>query len=209
MKRTIKEIAGISAMFIFFLSLAIACVILFTPLYSWVAQRLSIAEGLGMSHAQLMENYYSLLRYLNLPWLHDLSMPDFTSSASGILHFFEVKRLFIFDYVILILSAFGSFHFFKHIRVNKRGYILKRPITIAAIAPVLLTFLLATNFDWLFTTFHQLLFNNDAWLFNPETDPIILALPEEFFMVCFVVVFLLFELFLVFAYQFAKRHSYL
>ena len=31
---------------------------------------------------------------------------------------------------------------------------------------------------------HKILFNNDDWLFDYETDPIIYLLPEEFFLTC-------------------------
>ena len=40
------------------------------------------------------------------------------------------------------------------------------------------------GFDQFFIAFHGLFFNNDAWLFNPLTDPIINALPEAYF--CFI-----------------------
>ncbi len=50
-------------------------------------------------------------------------------------------------------------------------------------------FFIASFFNTLFIKFHELFFNNDAWIFDPKKDPIILALPEEFFMVCFIVVF--------------------
>ena len=43
--------------------------------------------------------------------------------------------------------------------------------------------------DWLLINFYcvsWIIFNNDAWLFNPLTDPIINALPEAYFMHCFI-----------------------
>ena len=36
------------------------------------------------------------------------------------------------------------------------------------------------NFEKSFVIFHKLLFSNDYWVFDPEKDPIILMLPEEF-----------------------------
>ena len=59
---------------------------------------------------------------------------------------------------------------------------------------------LLINFDVLFVLFHQVFFNNDAWLFNPATDPIILALPAEFFMHSFLLAFGLIEVLLVIGY---------
>ena len=47
-------------------------------------------------------------------------------------------------------------------------------------------FFMLIGFDQFFIAFHGLFFNNDAWLFNPLTDPIINALPEAYFMHCFI-----------------------
>ena len=40
----------------------------------------------------------------------------------------------------------------------------------------------ATDFDSAFTFFHHLLFTNDLWLLNPETDLLIRICPQEMFM---------------------------
>ena len=40
----------------------------------------------------------------------------------------------------------------------------------------------AVDFDGVFRRFHGLLFSNDLWLLNPETDLMIRMLPEQFFM---------------------------
>ncbi len=64
--------------------------------------------------------------------------------------------------------------------------------------PVLFGFFMLIGFDQFFIAFHGLFFNNDAWLFNPLTDPIINALPEAYFMHCFILFFVLLEgLFLI------------
>ena len=52
---------------------------------------------------------------------------------------------------------------------------------------------IAINFEKSFVLFHKLLFSNDYWVFDPEKDPIILMLPEEFFMhaACAILLFIL------------------
>ena len=42
--------------------------------------------------------------------------------------------------------------------------------------------LLATNFDFYFTLFHKIFFNNDLWLLDPRTDLMINLVAEPFFM---------------------------
>lgn len=54
---------------------------------------------------------------------------------------------------------------------------------------------LVTDFEDFFVKFHEMLFRNSDWMFDPETDPIILALPAEFFMACFILFIILFVIF--------------
>ena len=54
------------------------------------------------------------------------------------------------------------------------------------VIPLILGFFAFIDFDRLFVMFHQLVFSNDYWLFNPHLDPIINILPENFFMHCFM-----------------------
>lgn len=49
--------------------------------------------------------------------------------------------------------------------------------------------------DWLFVAFHQLVFRNDYWLFDPATDPIIDLLPDSYFFRCLVCIVLLLLIF--------------
>lgn len=46
--------------------------------------------------------------------------------------------------------------------------------------------LMLHNFDRFFVIFHQVLFHNQDWLFDPNTDPIINVLPTTFFEQCFI-----------------------
>ena len=57
---------------------------------------------------------------------------------------------------------------------------------LAAVAAVGLCGLV--GWDRFFVGFHSLLFNNDYWLFDPATDPVILILPDTFFMHCAVMI---------------------
>lgn len=51
--------------------------------------------------------------------------------------------------------------------------------------------MVAVNWDYVFVTFHQLVFNNDYWLFDSSTDPIIDILPDGYFMHCAIMIFVL------------------
>jgi integral membrane protein (TIGR01906 family) len=61
------------------------------------------------------------------------------------------------------------------------------------------------GFDTFFIKFHELFFSNDDWLFNPATDPIINVLPEQFFMYCFILFFILIEIFFLVPFLLGRR----
>ncbi|WP_390889719.1 lipoprotein intramolecular transacylase Lit [Latilactobacillus curvatus] len=64
---------------------------------------------------------------------------------------------------------------------------------VALVVPPILGFIASMNFDRFFITFHELLFRNLNWQFDPITDPIILVLPEVYFGLCFALFFILLE----------------
>lgn len=204
----IKKTAGLSSLFFFIITASIAFVILFTPLYYLTAWMHDLPEQLNMSFETLVDNYHVLLRYLHFPWITELDFPDFVSSESGLFHFWEVKLLFYLNYGVLLLSSVGSFFYLKHIKKNRQLWTLQKPFFIASLVPVVLLTFLVVNFDRMFVLFHELFFNNDDWLFNPATDPIILALPQEFFMYTFLLFFILIEGLFIFGYQYSKRNAF-
>ena len=59
------------------------------------------------AHA-IIHNYHQLLAYLDLPWIKALQLPNFPSSSSGAKHFYEVKRLFLFNYAVLLVTFVPS-----------------------------------------------------------------------------------------------------
>lgn len=206
--KVIKNSVGLLAIFLFILSFAIAFTINFTPLYAFGVDFLNIPERTGLSKDILIANYRVLMNYLNLPWVETLSMPDFPSSESGLFHFYEVKLLFLLDYAVLVVSGIVSVFFLRLKKKTNTLYELIQPTRVMILLPLIILFLIFLNFDELFTTFHHIFFNNDAWLFDYRTDPIILALPQEFFMHCFLLVMIIVEAGLWLVHRSAKRALY-
>ncbi|HFH8454309.1 TPA: TIGR01906 family membrane protein [Streptococcus agalactiae] len=171
-----------------------------TPLYAFDIDYLNIPKYVGLSKEQILENYRILLTYLNIPWFLALDMPDFPSSASGLFHFFEVKKLFMLDYLILIFSGMDTLWFVRHLNRRRESWRLLPYFRQGTLIPLAILLALLVSFDTLFVLFHKVFFNNDAWLFNATTDPIILALPAEFFMHSFLLAFGLIEVFLILGY---------
>lgn len=205
MEQKLKYFFGYVAMFLLVLSASIAFTINFTPLYSFDIDYLNIEQMTGLSKDIILDNYRILMQYLNLPWITELKMPDFPASESGLFHFYEVKQLFLLDYAILGVSAVVTGLFLRMVK-KEQGYCrMMNPLRLMIAAPLAALAIIFMNFDRLFVAFHGVFFNNDAWIFDARIDPIILALPQDFFMHCFVLVFVLLELVLVLVYFWVRR----
>ena len=205
MGQKLKYFFGYVAMFLLVLSASIAFTINFTPLYSFDIDYLNIEQMTGLSKDIILDNYRILMQYLNLPCITELKMPDFPASESGLFHFYEVKQLFLLDYAILGVSAVVTGLFLRMVKKEQGYWRMMNPLRLMIAAPLAALAIIFMNFDRLFVAFHGVFFNNDAWIFDARTDPIILALPQDFFMHCFVLVFVLLELVLVLVYFWVRR----
>lgn len=179
-------LAGLGG-FAFFLCLVCVSVTItlnFRPLYYLDMKLLHISDASGYADDVIWKNYNVLIDYNNIWHTGLLNFPDFAMSESGRIHFAEVKNVFgIFEYgafcllpiaIVLIVLAKK-----KHI-----GSMFKAAGIFSIGIPAVLGVLIAINWEWVFVTFHKMVFQNDYWLFDPYTDPIILVLPDEFFMHC-------------------------
>lgn len=192
--KKIWHIIGLCFLVLTILSLVITVTINAYPLYVWEVHHSNLAQGLGLTETQLLHNYQEMMAYLNFPWRTTFALPNLIFSESGAFHFFEVKRLFMLNYSVLAVTIIPSFLFIRHLIKTGGMWRLVRPFQMLALAPIFLGLLMLMSFDWFFINFHSLFFNNDAWLFDPVADPIINALPESYFMKCFILGFLLFEI---------------
>lgn len=202
-----RDYFGIISIFIWIITVTIALTIWATPLFEFSLRYLDVPDQVGLSFDRIMENYHVLLRYLHSPWIQHLSLPNFPVSSSGAFHFYEVKGLFYVNYGLLIFTTFSSGYYLYQLKKIAGFWRLRRAFKIAIFIPFLLLLVLAIDFDWLFVMFHKIAFNNDAWLFNPTTDPIINVLTQEFFMYSFIFAFSLLEFFLIGGYFYFKKKS--
>lgn len=202
----VKQIGQVICTLLFCLTAAIFITIIGTLIYYPIdAINEQLPQLVDLSLAQLLHNYHVLLAYLHFPWQTVLHFPDFFSSPAGLAHFADVKKLFILNYVLMFLSAVVALPTLHHWRREGQLWRLHRGFEVGAILPVLIGGLAATNFDQFFVTFHHLFFKNATnWLFDPSLDPIINVLPESFFMHCFIIFFVIFELMMLSGIYFSR-----
>lgn len=201
----IKRFSVTLCLILFLLTLAITITINSSWLYSLDVDKLGILDYVTVSKPDLMKNYHELMNYLNYFWINPLKMTDFPVSESGALHFYEVKRLFQLNYAVLILTVVPATMFIRQSVKTGTLWLLIKLFSYILAGLFALIIFMAAAFDTFFVKFHEVFFNNDAWIFDPATDPIIMALPQDYFMHCFILFFILFVLFLIVIIMFGKR----
>ena len=135
----------------------------------------------------LLNNYYQLLAYLFLPWINKLVMSNFPSSTNGLIHFAAVKQLLLLNNISMLITGYIAIRFLITLRKNKQTWQLRYLIIGLLVIMIGISTEMLSNFDKFFVIFHQLLFHNHDWLFDPNTDPIINVLPTTFFEQCFMI----------------------
>ncbi|WP_163193139.1 TIGR01906 family membrane protein [Clostridium thermarum] len=183
------------ALALFFISSSVKLILNAKFIYHWDIDYLKIAETNNMDKDALKNNYDVLISYVQDKDIQELKLPDFTMSPQGTIHFEEVRVLFNYvDYLFygtVIISIIGII-----ILLMKRNYIfLKLTSIIMILLPIALAIPFAVDFNATFTAFHNIAFNNDYWLFDPNLDPVINILPEPFFMHMAIGILLLVALF--------------
>lgn len=171
---------------IFFISLGLTVAIYFRPFYYMGMERISAETGAPVE--MIKENYDALIDWCSPFYEGELDFPTLPESASGVSHFVEVKIIFNLFFVLLFVTPLflASLIFMQHKR-GSSSWLLASPI-IVCVLPLLIGAACAIDFNRIFVLFHQIVFSNDDWLFSPREDPIILFLPERFFLQCALVI---------------------
>ncbi len=195
------------------LTFSIAIPILWRDFYYLHIDLLNIVKATGVSRSDLIYSFNELMD--SLVFYKEFGEGVFEYSVSGMNHFLDCRILFTLDLVTLPISFVVFLVYFILIKTKK--IIVYRPagmsiLFYASFVPILLLGALAIyaliDVNSAYTFFHAVLFpGKDNWVFNPRTDPIINALPEQFFLDCGILIFsvLLLVLLVVIIYNIVKK----
>ncbi len=179
---TIRNVLFCIVMMLFIISAAVTTIVHFRPLYYLDVDMLNIPETSGFTKEEILENYDALIDYNSLFGPEELVFPTLPMGETGRVHFVEVKRIFLFFEGALIATgvilAVGIL--FRKTRENLGWLTLAGGLTIGV--SVFFVAMIGINWQRVFVLFHEIVFANDYWIFNAETDPVILMLPDTFFM---------------------------
>jgi len=163
----------------------------FRPLYYYDIVDLNIEASSDLSLTSIKSNYSYIIDYLNKNNTNKFKLPTLPSSNDAIKHFIQVKQvlkslnfIFICSIFLLILTIIITCKLKQFLFLKIAGIML---ITL----PLVFLPLSLINFDNTFTIFHSIVFHNSLWLFDPLKDPVILMLPQKFFMHCFLLIIIL------------------
>lgn len=193
-----------------FISIAVVFTINFRPLYYMDINLLHIEALSGLNRPDILKNYNALIDYCSPFFTGNLAFPTLEASQSGLQHFAEVKNIFVAFYFIGIATlVIGVIIMIQKSKNRDYSYLLVSAIT-AIVLPLLLGLYMAVDFERAFLIFHKLFFRNDYWMFDPVTDPVIMILPEDFFMHCAIMIIsvvLLFSAAFIIAYFWKRNRS--
>lgn len=174
---------------------SIAIPILWRDFYFFHIDLLNITEATGHSKSDLIMSFNELMD--SLVFYKPFSEGVFDYSESGMNHFLDCRVLFTLDLVALpisfiifiIYSILIKLNFIKVYRIKGMSILFY-----ASFVPILLLGALGIfaliDVNSAYAFFHAILFpGKDNWIFNQYTDPIINALPEQFFLDCGILIF--------------------
>ena len=197
MKRTstFLSVIFLLAVMVLTITFSIGLPIYVRPFYYAHVDALKLPETYGIEREEVVKAYDEVLDYLTKDG-YEFGTGSLAHSEEGKKHFEDCKVLFDLNKRAFIISLCVAIVLFI---LDKIGAIsLARPFgltlgffagltTLAIFAT--LAVVVAQDFSTAFTTFHQLFFPGKTnWIFNPYTDPIILFMPNRFFMDCAILI---------------------
>ena len=167
--------------------ISVTITVMARPLYYFDIEYLEIPWRSGVSAEACKLNYDTLIDYNLLGGEDELVFPTLKMSETGKIHFEEVKEIFINMQIISIIGVCALIGFVVYVKKRASRDVLlwmKYTFPVTMCLALAVGIAMAIDWEWAFTTMHQIFFNNDYWIFNPDTDPVIKILPEEFFFHC-------------------------
>ena len=180
MKRLLNIFISFS-LAIFIISSSIILSLKCKSLYYYDVKNLNISSMSGFSENEIKLNYDYLIDYNLNKNVGEFNLPTIKYSEEGKIHFEEVRNIFqMIKKVFYISGAISILGIIISIK-NKNIKILNTTSIMTILLPIIVSIPLIINFNYFFIKFHELVFSNDYWIFDPEIDPVINILPQNVF----------------------------
>nr|WP_233445923.1 TIGR01906 family membrane protein [Limosilactobacillus fastidiosus] len=143
----------------------------------------------GIDWENVIINYHRLLIYLQVPGIYHLAFQHLPISNSAIAHFRMIRHLLIANEVLCVTSWGTIIINDRYEKKRNQLYLLISLIDYLCFTLLVMVGLVVIDFNRAFIAFHRLMFRDSNWIFNPSTDPIINAMPPNFFLKLFCIWF--------------------
>ncbi len=183
------------AVMVLIITFSIGLPIYIRPFYYAHVELLDMEGEWGIDKEYIIEAYDEILDFLTLDG-KEFGAGILPYSEEGKGHFEDCKVLFDLNRNAFIISL-GLILLLLFLNVTKIIKLAKpgglRLSFYSGVGTLLLfatlAVLVSQDFSSAFTIFHKIFFpGKDNWMFNPYTDPVILFMPQEFFMNCAVLI---------------------
>jgi len=155
--------------------------------YARMQEKLNLPEAAGISEQELLDNYNALIDYNSVFYTGPLEFPTFSMSDAGRIHFEEVKAIFsVFQIALIISAVLTALCCLVLLKKRRYRFLTLGGILTLAIPALVVCVMAIVGWDRFFVLFHELFFNNEFWVFDASTDPVILILPDAFFLNCLI-----------------------
>lgn len=180
MKRLLNILISFS-LAIFIISGSVILGLRCKSLYYYDVKELNISKMSGFTEEEIKQNYDYLIDYNLNKNVGEFHLPTIKYSKEGKIHFEEVRNIFqivkkVF-YISGLISVLGIILSIK----NKNIKFLNTASIMTILLPIITAIPLMINFNYFFIKFHETVFSNDYWIFDPSIDPVINMLPQDVF----------------------------
>lgn len=180
MKRLLNILISFS-LAIFIISGSVILGLRCKSLYYYDVKELNISKMSGFTEEEIKQNYDYLIDYNLNKNVGEFHLPTIKYSKEGKIHFEEVRNIFqivkkVF-YISGLISVLGIILSIK----NKNMKFLNTASIMTILLPIITAIPLIINFNYFFIKFHETVFSNDYWIFDPSIDPVINMLPQDVF----------------------------
>ncbi|WP_297133629.1 TIGR01906 family membrane protein [Terrisporobacter sp.] len=207
MKKILNIMISIS-LAIFIISGSVILGLKFKSIYYKDISKLNISSLSGLSEDEIKLNYDYLIDYNLNNSVGEFKLPTIKYSKEGKIHFEEVRNIFQFIKKVFYISFVISLVIIIFNIKNRNIKFLKYSSIMTILLPIITAIPVMINFNYFFIKFHQIVFSNDYWIFDPEVDPVINILPQEVFFhigIFILIIMLLISILLQIAYRLIKK----
>ena len=173
----------------------------FKFIYSYSIDKYNLVEVGKISKEMLIKDFNTLINYLQNPFIKKLQFINFPMSLNGEFHFYEVKKIFLYIYAITIIITLFFLTVFLYNKISGKSGTIYKVLNYGANSLICIIVgivgIISINFSKAFIIFHKIFFNNDYWIFDERTDPIINVLPEDVFKLYALAIITLISLFII------------